>query len=127
MVNMTPSEVTSGADGPGTLSGCIGIDPTGKKFAEYYPSDIRLVPDFFSAEAYRSVQPKRSARIVTSIAMFYDLEAPIEFARQIESILAEDKEIEAYPLGIQAGNVQIVPVDALFEGEELFVAPAGAQ
>ncbi|KUM42553.1 class I SAM-dependent methyltransferase [Pseudomonas sp. EpS/L25] len=67
----------------------IGIDPTGKKFSEYYPSDVTLVPDFFSADAYRSVE-KKSAKIVTSIAMFYDLEAPIEFARQIESILAED-------------------------------------
>src|SRR5882672_1955237 len=67
----------------------IGIDPTGKKFAEYYPSGIALVPDFFSAGAYRSVE-KRPARIVTSIAMFYDLEAPVEFARQIESILADD-------------------------------------
>ena len=67
----------------------IGIDPTGRKFAEYYPTDISLVPDFFSAAAYRSVEQK-PARIVTSIAMFYDLEAPIEFARQIESILADD-------------------------------------
>lgn len=67
----------------------IGIDPTGKKFAEYYPQEVRLVPDFFSAQAYRSVETK-PAKIVTSIAMFYDLEAPIEFAKQIESILAED-------------------------------------
>ena len=67
----------------------IGIDPTGKKFAEYYPSDITLVPDFFSAAAFRSVEQK-PARMVTSIAMFYDLDAPIEFARQIESILADD-------------------------------------
>src|SRR5690242_7768863 len=28
--------------------------------------------------------------MVTSIAMFYDLESPIDFARQIESILAPD-------------------------------------
>ena len=67
----------------------IGIDPTGKKFAEHYPADVALVPDFFSAAAFRSVESK-PARIVTSIAMFYDLEAPIEFARQIESILADD-------------------------------------
>jgi len=67
----------------------IGIDPTGKKFAEHYPSEIRLVPDFFSAAAIRAVE-KKPATIVTSIAMFYDLEAPIEFASQIESILAPD-------------------------------------
>lgn len=67
----------------------IGIDPTGRKFKEYYPADVTLVPDFFSANAYRSVENK-SARMVTSIAMFYDLEAPIEFAKQIEAILADD-------------------------------------
>jgi hypothetical protein len=67
----------------------IGIDPTGRKFAEHYTKDIRLVPDFFSAAAYRSVE-KRQARIVTSIAMFYDLEAPVAFAREVESILADD-------------------------------------
>lgn len=67
----------------------IGIDPTGRKFSSYYPPEIRLIPDFFSAAAYRAIETQ-SARIVTSIAMFYDLEAPIEFAQQIESILAED-------------------------------------
>lgn len=67
----------------------IGIDPTGKKFAEYYPAQITLVPDFFSADAFHSVE-KKPARIVTSIAMFYDLESPVNFARQIESILADD-------------------------------------
>jgi C-methyltransferase C-terminal domain/Putative zinc binding domain/Methyltransferase domain len=67
----------------------IGIDPTGRKFAQYYPSDVTLVPDFFSSSAYASVESNR-ARIVTSIAMFYDLEVPIEFARQVESILADD-------------------------------------
>lgn len=67
----------------------IGIDPTGSKFSEYYPADVKLVPDFFSAESYRSASDK-PAKVVTSIAMFYDLESPIQFARDIESILAED-------------------------------------
>lgn len=67
----------------------IGIDPTGSKFAEYYPPSIELVADFFSAAAYRAVcdQP---ARIVTSIAMFYDLESPVQFVREIADILADD-------------------------------------
>jgi C-methyltransferase C-terminal domain/Putative zinc binding domain/Methyltransferase domain len=65
----------------------IGIDPTGEKFRQYYPDDITLVPDFFSAAAFRrsGAQP---ARIVTSIAMFYDLEDPIGFAREVEQVLA---------------------------------------
>ena len=67
----------------------IGIDPTGKKFAQYYPAEITLVPTFFSAEAFHAVEKNR-ARILTSIAMFYDLESPVSFARQVESILADD-------------------------------------
>jgi len=67
----------------------VGIDPTGAKFREHYTDEIRLVPDFFSADAYRSVS-KSPARIVTSIAMFYDLDDPVGFVRQIESILADD-------------------------------------
>lgn len=67
----------------------IGIDPTGRKFSQYYTDDIKLIPDFFSAAAYRSVESE-PARIVSSIAMFYDLDAPVDFARQIESILADD-------------------------------------
>ncbi|WP_135211579.1 class I SAM-dependent methyltransferase [Vitreimonas flagellata] len=67
----------------------IGIDPTGRKFAKYYPADVQLVPDFFSENAFRSVS-SRSAKVVTSIAMFYDLEDPISFARQIANILDRD-------------------------------------
>ncbi len=67
----------------------IGIDPTGEKFRAFYPDDIELVPDFFSAANFRKAST-RPARIVTSIAMFYDLEDPIGFARQIEEVLAPD-------------------------------------
>ncbi|EAS48296.1 methyltransferase [Aurantimonas manganoxydans SI85-9A1] len=67
----------------------IGIDPTGRKFESYYPHDIALVPDFFSADAFRTKSDK-AAKIVTSIAMFYDLDDPIAFARQIKEILAPD-------------------------------------
>ncbi len=65
----------------------IGIDPTGRKFAQYYPDDVKLVPDFFSAPNFWSVS-KEPASIVTSIAMFYDLDDPISFAQQIEKVLA---------------------------------------
>jgi C-methyltransferase-like protein/putative zinc binding protein/methyltransferase family protein len=67
----------------------VGIDPTGKKFAEYYPDDVKLVPDFFSAHAFGSVGAKRP-KIITSIAMFYDLQNPIAFAKEIEQVLAPD-------------------------------------
>jgi len=67
----------------------VGIDPTAKKFAEYYPDDVKLVSDFFSADAYSSTGA-HPAKIITSIAMFYDLDDPVAFARQIEQCLADD-------------------------------------
>lgn len=67
----------------------IGIDPTGQKFRNFYTDDIRLVPGFFSAEAFNAVSDAK-AKIVTSIAMFYDLESPVDFARQVEAVLADD-------------------------------------
>jgi hypothetical protein len=67
----------------------IGIDPTGRKFAHFYDAGIKLIPEFFSDGVYRAAEPK-AARIITSIAMFYDLESPVEFAKQVESVLAHD-------------------------------------
>lgn len=65
----------------------VGIDPTGKKFKEYYTNDIDLIPDFFSAEAFRKLFPNEKAKIITSISMFYDLPSPTDFVRDIEQCL----------------------------------------
>ena len=70
-------------------NGCtlLGIDPTGIKFKEYYPPHIQLIPDFFSADKLQARFPGRKARVVTSFSMFYDLEAPLQFMREVASIL----------------------------------------
>ena len=68
----------------------VGIDPTGKKFKEFYTGGIALIPDFFSAPLLATQFPGRKAKIVTSIAMFYDLESPMAFVKDIESVLADD-------------------------------------
>ena len=68
----------------------VGIDPTGKKFIEYYTDGIALIPDFFSAAAFNASFPNEKAKIITSIAMFYDLESPMDFVRDIEEVLADD-------------------------------------
>jgi hypothetical protein len=69
----------------------IAIDPTLRKWAEFYDRDdwIAQVPDFFTADLYWAVAP-RPARLVTSVAMFYDLPDPVAFARDVASILADD-------------------------------------
>ena len=67
----------------------LGIDPIGRKFKQYYPDDVELVTEFFSAKAYWQTQMEK-AKIVTSIAMFYDLEDPTAFVREIAEILRDD-------------------------------------
>ncbi len=67
----------------------VGVDPTGNKFAGYYSDEVILIPEFFAASLYK-MKISKPAKIVTSIAMFYDLEDPVDFARQVASILADD-------------------------------------
>ncbi len=68
----------------------VGIDPTGKKFEQYYTGDIILIPDFFSKVIFKANFPNDKAKIITSIAMFYDLENPMAFVEDIEEVLADD-------------------------------------
>ncbi len=68
----------------------VGMDPTGVKFHTYYPSHIRLIPDFFSSTLLKAQFPGKKAKIITSFSMFYDLEDPIGFMQQIYDVLADD-------------------------------------
>jgi SAM-dependent methyltransferase len=68
----------------------VGIDPTGAKFRSFYRADIQLLPDFFSAAILRRHFPARQAKIVTSIAMFYDLDEPLRFMQEVALVLAPD-------------------------------------
>jgi len=68
----------------------VGIDPTGLKFKKYYSDTITLIPEFFNASTFRDHYPNKKANIITSIAMFYDLESPMDFVRDIEQCLADD-------------------------------------
>jgi NDP-4-keto-2,6-dideoxyhexose 3-C-methyltransferase len=68
----------------------VGVDPTGRKFREYYPDHVELIPDFFSSALLEERFPGRKAKVVTSFSMFYDLPAPMEFMRQVADVLADD-------------------------------------
>lgn len=67
----------------------LGVDPTIKKFAAHYHPAVLQLPDFFTAEKVKRFfhDPNRKAKLVTSIAMFYDLEDPQAFVDDIASIL----------------------------------------
>ena len=67
----------------------VGIDPTSTKFASFYPDDVIRVPDFFNKEVYFNCVEK-PAKLITSIAMFYDLEDPVQFAKDIYDCLDDN-------------------------------------
>lgn len=72
--------------------GCtlVGVDPTGAKFRSFYPPHIRLIPDFFSSATIREHFGTRRAAVVTSFSMFYDLEEPLKFMREICEVLDDE-------------------------------------
>jgi GDP-mannose 4,6-dehydratase len=68
----------------------IGVDPTGKQFSQYY-GNVELLPTYFTYENFinvygTTIRPK----IVSSICMFYDLPNPVQFAKDIHSILDDE-------------------------------------
>lgn len=81
----------------------INIDPTSKKFEKYQPEGVESVADFFGADAYLKVFGDHSydqsrmfpidakqAKVVTAFSMFYDLEDPMQFLRELVYILDKD-------------------------------------
>lgn len=68
----------------------VGMDPTAEKFREFYPPGVEVVPEFFAADHFMDVTGGGRAKIITSIAMFYDLEDPNAFVQDIATSLADD-------------------------------------
>ena len=63
-----------------------GCDPTIKKFDHLYRKDIKKLPFFFSSKHFI----KQKFDLITSISMFYDLPDPLNFAKEIHSILNDN-------------------------------------
>lgn len=65
----------------------IGIDPTGRQFREFYTADTVLVEDYFTEDSWKKASPSALAKVITSIAMFYDLPDPIRFMEDVKKAL----------------------------------------
>jgi len=68
----------------------VGFDPSAEKFKKYYRQDIKLITDFFSSTKFKEKFGENKAKVITSIAMFYDLEDPLDFVKQVCSVLSDD-------------------------------------
>jgi hypothetical protein len=65
----------------------IGMDPTANKFRSFYMEKVSFVSEFFNAETFLSKSAR--ADLITSIAMFYDLDDPVGFAKDVYESLTE--------------------------------------
>jgi hypothetical protein len=66
----------------------VGFDPA-KNF-NIEDEKFTRINEYFNKESFIAVMQTRKAKIITSIAMFYDLEDPINFTKDIYDILSND-------------------------------------
>lgn len=96
-VNIKPGDlvVDIGAN-DGTLLGFwadanvarMAIDPLLSKFGHLYPDSIEQVRDFFTRDVAHKALAGREAKVITSVAMFYDLPDPNDFVAGIAASLS---------------------------------------
>mgnify|MGYP006101670681 CR=1 FL=1 len=71
-----------------------GMDPSSKKFLNNYKKNISVITDFFSRKKLlENILPKQVSKkfnIITSFAMFYDIEDPNSFCKDIYNLLNPD-------------------------------------
>ncbi|WP_405577941.1 class I SAM-dependent methyltransferase [Streptomyces sp. NBC_01190] len=76
--------------GPAGRPDLVGIDPSGEKFRALYPDGAALIPDYFSRRLFTEHYGERRAKVVTSVAVFYDLPRPMDFMQDVHDILTRD-------------------------------------
>ena len=50
----------------------------------------KIIPDFFTFESWEKSSPNKTAKVITAIGMFYDLDDPNKFVEDIEKMLSND-------------------------------------
>ena len=68
-----------------------GIDPSAKKFKKEYKG-MKLITDFFSKKNILKKVKNKNIKfdLISSFAMFYDVEDPNSFCKDIETLLSDD-------------------------------------
>jgi SAM-dependent methyltransferase len=114
----------------------LGIDPATNIVEYARKNGVQVVNDFFSADALRSVYPYERPKVITSIAMFYDLENPHKFVGDIKAVLHEEGiwilELSYLPLMLEMNSFDTIchehleyyslaPMERLFAEHDLEV------
>lgn len=88
----------------------VGMDPTIAKFHQHYGPGVTMIPTFFSACAYLHHIPK-PAKVVSMVACFYDLDDPIQFCRDVRSIMRPDGVFH-----IEVADARVMIEKGLYDG-----------
>jgi len=67
-----------------------GIDPSAEKFKEYHSKRINLIVDYFKKEKINKKYNNINFELITSFAMFYDIEDPNSFCKDIKNLLSKN-------------------------------------
>ena len=73
----------------GSYKYLVGIDPLIGNLNDKYPSNSIKISEFFSKEIYFQNIDQKS-KVITSFSVFYDIENPVEFAKDVSNVLADD-------------------------------------
>ncbi len=65
----------------------VGIDPIINKFSKYYKSINYAINDFFSLKSIKRNKLKNEFKIITALAVFYDLKDPNSFLNDVKSLI----------------------------------------
>lgn len=68
----------------------VGFEPATNLVEEASERTAVIVNDYFNRESFEQNLPGRKAKVVTSIAMFYDLEEPNRFVEDVRNVLAPE-------------------------------------
>lgn len=66
----------------------VGCDPSAKKFKKYYNKNTKKIYKIFDENVVKTINHK--FKLITAIAMFYDLSDPISFCKNVEKLLDDD-------------------------------------
>jgi hypothetical protein len=71
----------------------VSIDPTSKKFSKYFKNHVDYIAEFFTERTCREYFSEQKAKLITSFSMFYDLEDPCQFAKEVNAVLDPEEGI----------------------------------
>lgn len=60
----------------------LGIDPLAGKFRNYYPGKTRILTSYFDGHAVARALGGKKAKVITAIALLYDMNDPTQFMKE---------------------------------------------